>query len=704
MRKLLHTSGYFRDSIDVKTILIKDEDEFKTTINFNVNPGPLWHFDSVWYNIQVAELQRLADSTKADSTKKQRIDSATLGVMQPLQKLADSTGKQSFLKKGSSFSQDTIQMDLDRLVELFRNNGYLRFTRNELIGVWDTLDVTLLQPMLDPFEQIQLLNELARRKNSPTATLEIKLRPGFDSSRLVKYYVGKVYIYPDYGPDTSLYKTVVFDSTFIIKYHEYLFKPKILPLNVYMETGQVYNQSRYLKTVDRFNTLIAWRLVNVEQKPRPGTDTVDFYVRLSPAKKYLFITNLEGSRNDNNNPFSDGNLLGIGLNLSLQNRNFLRSASQTNTTIRYGTELNISKSKPILNSRQASLGYNIFIPRGIPRFNFFPEKLKDKFKGNTKTILAFNLANTQRIDLYNLTTFNTSWGYLWQNRNKIYSLKFPNVEYSFLKTKPKLEEIFTRYPGLRNVFNDGLVISGIGSITINTGTKRNITTWKFNGEISGMPTIIHSDFILKNLYRFIKTDAEYKRLMKTGTSEVVVRVFTGVGIPIQLNTGTEIRSQYLPFFKAYYAGGPNSMRGWGLRRLGPGSAMLNFDSIPDRFGDMQFETNLEYRFYLTTLFGIRFNSALFSDVGNVWFFRKNPTFPGGEFRSVSKFINDLAVDIGTGIRVDLGFFLIRLDYAFKVKNPSPEPTNSAAQNKWFYQWNFNTVFKGTLQFAVTYPF
>jgi hypothetical protein len=56
------------------------------------------------------------------------------------------------------------------------------------------------------------------------------------------------------------------------------------------------------------------------------------------------------------------------------------------------------------------------------------------------------------------------------------------------------------------------------------------------------------------------------------------------------------------------------------------------------------------------------------------------------------------------LRVDLGFFLIRLDYAFKVRNPSPEPVNKAAQYKWFYGWNAKTLVGGTLQFGVTYPF
>ena len=706
MLAMLHTSGYFKSAITYDTVVHRNEEAYKLTLNFNVAPGPLWHLDSVWYNIQQPELQRLTDSTiNADTTKKKLKDTVTLGVQQPFQQIADSTATESFLKKGSTFSQDTIAMELDRLVELFRNKGYMRFTRNELVGVWDTLDVALLQPMVNPLEEIKLMNELAKQTENPTASLEIKLRPGYDSARLIKFYVGKVYIYPDFGPDTTNYTNVILDSTYTVRYHEKLFKPKILPQNIYLRRGQVYSQTRYTRTADRFNNNVAWRLVTIDLKPRPGMDTVDFYVKLVPAKKYLFIANLEGSRNDN--PYttftqaSPGNLLGVGLNLSVQNRNFARAAAQTNISLRFGTELSISSGERFVASRQASVGYNIVFPKIIPHFSFLPERFRE-----AKTILGLNIANTQRILLYNLTSFNASWGYELQRRNKFYAVKIPNVEYALLAAKDSLDTIFAHHPGLRNLFNDGLVVSTIGSFTMNWGTRKNLNTLKANIEASGLlMSLIKTDFIKKNLYRFIKPDIELKRIRKIDANrEWVVRVFTGVGIPFAIQNGNEKRSQYLPFFKAYNAGGPNSMRGWGLRRLGPGHASLYYDSIPDRFGDIQFEANFEYRFHLFNLFGFRFNSAFFTDIGNVWFMHKNADFPGGEFH-FGNFFQDLGVDVGTGLRLDLGFFLVRLDYALKVHNPSPEPVNKEAQDHYFYRWTAKYfLYGGILQFGVTYPF
>ncbi len=702
MLAMLHTSGYFKATVNYDTVVHANEEMQKLTLNFRVTPGPLWHFDSLWYNIQQPELQHLADSSlRADTTKKQRPDSITMGVQQPFQKLADSTGSESFLRKGSTFSQDTIAMELDRLVELYRNNGYMRFTRNELIGVWDTLDVSLLKPMVNPLEQIEMMNELAKEKENPTATLEIRLRPGYDISKLTKYYVGRVYIFPDFGPDSILRKdTVVLDTSYTVIYSQHLFKPKILPQNIYVEHGQVYRQQNYINTVNRFNTNVAWRLVTIEQKPRPGTDTVDFYVKLVPAKKYLFVANLEGSRNENTSPLVQGNLLGVGVNLSLQNRNFARAAAQTNIILRYGTELSVGTGQPFVSSRQASIGYNIVFPKIIPHLACLPERFRE-----AKSILAFNLSNTQRIDLYDLTTFNTYWGYEYEYRNQLWAVKIPNIEYSLLDAKDSLKKIFQQNPGLKNLFNDGLVVSAIGSFTINWGTKKNLNTFKTNLEESGLITSLdQSKFIKKNLYRFIKPDAEFKRIMKVRTSDLVFRVFAGVGIPIKIDTGNhQYRSEYLPFFKAYSAGGSNSMRGWGLRRLGPGHAVEYVNKFPDRFGDIQFEANLEWRFFLFKLFGFKFNSALFADAGNVWFMHRNPDFDGGEF-TFSNFFRDLGIDVGTGLRLDLGFFLIRLDYALKVHNPTPEPVNKDAQNRYFYKWNGKYLYGGVLQFGVTYPF
>jgi outer membrane protein insertion porin family len=158
----------------------------------------------------------------------------------------------------------------------------------------------------------------------------------------------------------------------------------------------------------------------------------------------------------------------------------------------------------------------------------------------------------------------------------------------------------------------------------------------------------------------------------------------------------------MPFFKAYFAGGANSMRAWPLRKLGPGSSLKSFDrtEAPDRFGDIQLELNGEYRFFVADLKGVAINSVLFTDIGNIWYLRKNPDFLNGEF-SLRNLGRDIAIGAGTGLRIDFGFFLLRVDYAYKVKDPSPDDDRPELQNKWFPNWK---LFNGQVQLGVTYPF
>ena len=200
---------------------------------------------------------------------------------------------------------------------------------------------------------------------------------------------------------------------------------------------------------------------------------------------------------------------------------------------------------------------------------------------------------------------------------------------------------------------------------------------------------------------------DYGHKFKFGKNELVTRIFAGVGV--ELNSPSEDKSKYLPFFKQYYAGGPSSMRGWGLRRLGPGSTVKNYQNYPPEVGDpfrggeIQIEANIEYRFYLATIAGVKVNSALFTDIGNVWFRTPNPDYPDGTFK-FDKFYKDLAVAVGTGVRLDFNYFLIRLDYGLKARNPSPQVGDAAAQYKWFYKWDAKTLVGGILQLGVNYPF
>jgi outer membrane protein insertion porin family len=673
MKALLVSLGYFDDSIGHRdTVIIKGANQYREIITFDVAPRRLWRLDTVVYNLRDPGLQKLVDSSSRDAR----------------------------IKKGDPFAKGPISSEIDRLTELFRNNGYLRFNRDELIGVWDTLDVSLLQPTLDPFEQLRVLQRLKERKQSPTAKLEIRLRT-IDSVKLTRYYNGEVTIYPNYTSDpTGLVADTTVDTTHHITVIQYnrQFKPRIFSPNIYLPHDSLYRLRRYIRTVNRLNLIGTWRLVNIDQKPRDDKDTVDYVVRLTPAKKFSFTTNLEGSINQT---ATSGRLFGVGVNVGVQNRNFARAANFDSWNARYGIEFGGSGSKQFIQTQTISLGRNIVFPRAILLNKVIPENRKD----NWRTIISGNVTYTLRRLLYDQTTLNASWAYEYQRRNKIWTFKFPNVEYSLLNKTDSLDNLIIANPSLKNIFTDGLVLSAVVNYTVTGGRKNNLNVLRLNFE--GAPTVLalfHSPFLDTEVYRFIKADVEGARLIRRPKSAIALRFFVGVGVadPFHTTVNAE-KKNALPFFKQYFSGGPNSMRAWALRRLGPGSIIKNFtgtEGASDRYGDIQFEMNGEYRFPLGKPLGIKLSGAGFIDMGNVWLLKKEAGPPEAVFQ-FDRFLNDIAIGAGAGLRVDFGFFVIRLDYSYKVKDPSPNEGDAALQNKWF-AYRF---FKGAqFQLGIGYPF
>ncbi|MCX6319742.1 MAG: BamA/TamA family outer membrane protein [Bacteroidetes bacterium] len=674
MRALLVSLGYFKDTITYTTkVDTTRSDQLRTTITYTVKPGKLVHIDSFRYNIKDSALQQIA---------------------------LDNQDK-AFVKKGSAFAKSSISAELDRMVEMYRERGYLRFGREDLYGLWDTLDISLIRPTTDPFEQMELLQRIRARREDPKANLEIRLRADTDSNKLKRYYIGQITAYPDYTPDSLQHKREeeIVNGVRVISFR-HLFKPKIIPQNIYLKHGDLYDQRNYFRTINRFNSLGSWRLVNIEPSVRPGKDTVDFAVKLNPAVKYSFTTNLEGSRNQS--PYS-GNLFGIAINIGLQNRNFARRANQANTNLRFGVETGRDTATDIkfLQTKQISISHNIYFPRaiGISRI------LKPKNRNNVRSILSLNGSITERRELYNLNLLNGSWGYEFQLGKWPLSVRAINIEYTSLTAKQKLLDIFNNNPSLKRVFNDGLISSIIVNAATTGGKKNNVNTFKVNGELSGFPGIIRNKFFDENLYRFIKIDGELVRKISYRKTDLVLRLFAGAGY--EFNSTVNINKRFnLPFFRQYFAGGPNSMRAWALRKLGPGSVVDDFGITgqPDRYGDMQIEGNIEYRFPLANVAGVKINGAVFTDIGNIWYVKNDISLPEGSVFKFSNLAKDLAIGTGFGVRVDFNFFVVRLDFSHKVKDPSPSPDKQYLQNKWFGYAQKDFFGGSRFQLGISYPF
>src|SRR5207302_8285463 len=115
--------------------------------------------------------------------------------------------------------------------------------------------------------------------------------------------------------------------------------------------------------------------------------------------------------------------------------------------------------------------------------------------------------------------------------------------------------------------------------------------------------------------QFLRSDMDfraYRTVKRLG--RVVFRAYGGMGYAL-----ANLRT--LPYEKGFFAGGPNSIRAWRARTVGPGSYNSDAQTDPtkkdinyDKIGDIQLETNFEFRFNIYKFL----NGAWFVDAGNIW--------------------------------------------------------------------------------------
>lgn len=161
---------------------------------------------------------------------------------------------------------------------------------------------------------------------------------------------------------------------------------------------------------------------------------------------------------------------------------------------------------------------------------------------------------------------------------------------------------------------------------------------------------------------YVQTTFDARQYVRVGTIGVVaMKGLVGISHP----TG---RAPVVPFDRRFYAGGPGSVRGWDLRRLGPGAVPPEASAFVQG-GDIKIELALEgRRVVLRQLFAADWQFATFVDAGNVWFGPRNPGDADGRFR-LTTFPQEIAVGAGTGVRAVWDFLIVRFDVAWKVRSP-----------------------------------
>lgn len=126
--------------------------------------------------------------------------------------------------------------------------------------------------------------------------------------------------------------------------------------------------------------------------------------------------------------------------------------------------------------------------------------------------------------------------------------------------------------------------------------------------------------------------------------------------------------------------------GWGFNLLGPGNNPADSALAVSQLGsDIKLEFSLEQRWSLFRTFGYSSGIVIFLNAGNIW------ARQGENALSLSTFLKQVALNTGLGLRFGTPIGPLRLDFAYRIYDPSLPPAARWQIQKWqlgSFQFNF----------------
>lgn len=598
--------------------------------------------------------------------EKYKLDSDSLQIYKEI----STSLKNSPIEKGMRFDLSAMKLERERIDRELKARGYYNFNSGFLIFEADT-------------------NQYAQKKFD----LFLRLKKDVPTQSIIPYKIKSVNVYPKYevGTDSSTAKTRYAEKNFFQK--ELFFKPKHLDPYLLIEEGQLYDPETSRNTARRLGNIGAYKFVNINYREIDSLSTdslgvLETNIYLSPLNKRSLRAEVRAVTKSNG-------FTGPSLALGYTNRNLFKGGEVLNITGDFGYEFQVGGGTQAgLNSIQIGLEGDLIFPRML-----FPIKFDKNYFSysipKTKASLGFDYLN--RSQLFRLGSVSARFGYIW-NANRYVTHEFNPVSVNYVnlgKTSEEFEKILEDNPFLQNSFNQEFIAGLTYSFTYNGHIDENKrhqfflnSTLDIAGNlvdaISGHSEEDPQTFLGLKYAQYAKADIDFRYHLKTGRdSKIASRLFAGYGLPYG-------NSDVLPFTKQYFAGGPYSVRAFNTRSLGPGTYTPPGEdgAFFDQAGNIRLEANLEYRFPLFPyLYG-----AVFADAGNVWYTGENSTLEGGKFSK--DFMNELGIGTGFGLRVDIQSFVIRVDLAAPLHDPSLKEGE---------RWEFDYA-NPVLNFAIGYPF
>lgn len=644
LRVAMNNMGYMNARVDLNT-KVRGK---KLKAIYTLIPGEPFQITRFNYDIQ--------DSAIADLLKTEL--SQSINANQPRQ-----------------FTVAALDNERKRITKVLNNHGYYRFNKDYIYYTADTIrgsrgvDVTL---------------HLTKYKESGAAG-QPTLHP--------RYIIGKVNVMPGDSTGLHLRRSVIADNTPI-------------------EPGKYFSATDLQNTYNNFARLGTIRFTDIEFREMPQFDSVTIgkIFDYTPVSLRFLETNIKLSHTKPNtisfqpegtNTAGD---LGAAAVLTYQNRNLFHGSELFSLELRAAFEA-IKGLEGYSNHNYEEYGVQARLQ--FPRF-LAPFSTRE-FRRHSNAVSELSVSwDFQDRPEFHRRVFSAAWKYNWSNakRNLNYELEAPDLSYVYMPWISErfktdyLDNVSNRNAILRYNYEDLFIIRSGFSISYNrnddVAIKAKIESAgnflslidkvsKFKKNEQGQSKIFNIAYA-----QYLKFDFSFTRILRFDPrNSLALHADFGIAYPYG-------NSKVLPFEKRYIAGGPNSVRGWSVRELGPGSFRGTDGRIDfiNQTGDLKLNLNAEYR---TRLFW-KFDGAAFIDAGNIWTLREYAEQPGGQFR-FNRFFQQIAAAYGLGLRLNFNYFILRFDAGMKAIDPA---YSTGRAHYPIVHPNFGRDF--TFHFAVGLPF
>jgi outer membrane protein assembly factor BamA len=600
--------------------------------------------------------------------------------------MADSAA--TLLHTGDIFDTGVMDNERVRITALLRDRGYYGFNVGHITYIADS---TSTPGVIDI--------EMVIRRNLESYGEDGT--PIYGDHRV--YRLGRIDVHSSYDPlrDTIRGERLRPDTLFtrglnIIHDGRREVWSKLLRRAIRLHSDSLYSSSEVVATSAELMRLGAFRSVSVLFDPVASTDILNCDIRCVPALRQSFGVDVEGS--------TTSSFYGLRARLGYQNRNAFHGAELFDASLTAGFEfLKASERK-----MSYELGANVSLT--FPRFVFWGAEGRPTIR-KPVTTLALS-AGWQDRAYYSRTLLGLSWGYSWgMRRFENFTLRPVDIN---LVRMGYMDGVFAEQlnnPYLVASYNDQL-IAGISASYVFNSQPRDLaggaTVLRLNAEttgnlFSGLVRMFGGAPIAgttpageaENYYnifgirfsQYIRGDVSFSQKFVFGGRMALAYRLQGGAIYSYGNSSSP------PFDKLFFAGGVNSMRGWAVRTLGPGTVPYVKQNYPAQMGDVKLEANVEFRFPVMRSVG----GALFVDAGNIWFMRSKPDeYPDEAVFRPGSFARQLGLDSGLGVRVDIGVVVLRLDWGIQLHTPG-----RASGDRWIRTFRWADT---ALSFGVGHPF